>query len=98
MTRRADAASIERMRDRARPTARQIYALAAILCERYGQAFPETQAEASRLIERLRFAQGHPQPRLEDVPLPPSRRRGRGTEKLAKAIAEEVIRAVKTTA
>jgi len=82
------------MRDDARPTARQIYALAAILCERYGQAFPETQADASRLIERLRFAQGHPAPRLEDVPLRPHRRRGRGTEKLAKAIAEEVMRAV----
>ena len=84
------------MRDEARPTARQIYALAAILCMRYGQAFPETQAEASRLIERLRFAQGHPQPRLEDVPLPPRRRSGRGTERLAKAIAEEVVKAVRS--
>jgi hypothetical protein len=79
------------MHEQAAPTARQIWALAAILCERYGQAFPETRADASRLIERLRFAQGHPQPRLEDVPL---RRRssGRGAQKLARIIAVEVAK------
>jgi len=79
------------MHEQAAPTARQIWALAAILCERYGQAFPETRADASRLIERLRFAQGHPQPRLEDVPL---RRRssGRGAQNLARIIAVEVAK------
>lgn len=79
------------MHELAPPTSRQIWALAAILCERYGQAFPETRADASRLIERLRFAQGHPAPRLEDVPL---RRRGsaRGAQKLARVIAAEVVK------
>ena len=80
------------MDEHAPPTARQIWALAAILCDRYGQAFPETRADASRLIERLRFAQGHPAPRLEDVPL--RRRRGsrRGAQKLARVIAAEVAK------
>ena len=79
------------MHDEAPPTVRQVYALAAVLCHRYGQRFPETRAEASRIIERLRFAQGHPAPRLEDAP----RREcgaGRGTKKLARAIAAEVAR------
>jgi hypothetical protein len=55
-------------------TVRQVYALAAALCERAGEAFPETRDEASELIERLRVENGHPAPRLEDVPL---RRRAR---------------------
>jgi hypothetical protein len=33
---------------------RQIFALAAALCERAGEAFPETRFEASELIERFR--------------------------------------------
>ena len=57
-----------------KPTVRQIYALAAALCERAGEEFPETGEAASELIERLRIENGHPAPRLEDVPL---RRRGR---------------------
>jgi hypothetical protein len=63
-----------------RPTVRQVYALAAVLCERDGEAFPETSADASELIERLRRETGHPAPRLSDVPLRPRRagaRRGR---------------------
>ena len=60
-----------------RPTVRQVYALAAALCERAGEAFPETFDEASELIERLRLELGHPQPRLSDVLLRPRRRRGR---------------------
>jgi hypothetical protein len=56
------------MRSR-KATVRQVYALAAALCERAGEAFPETQDEASELIERLRIENGHPAPRLEDVPL-----------------------------
>jgi hypothetical protein len=56
-----------------KPTVRQVYALAAALCERAGEEFPETRDAASELIERLRVENGHPAPRLEDVPL----RRGR---------------------
>jgi hypothetical protein len=65
------------MSDRERPTVRQIYALAAALCERMGEEFPGTRTEASELIERLRVENGHPAPRLEDSPrLRPRRRRG----------------------
>jgi hypothetical protein len=59
-----------------KPTVRPVYALAAALCERAGEAFPETRAEASEAIERLRLARGHPAPRLSDVPFRPRRRRG----------------------
>ena len=79
-----------------RPTVRQIYALAAALCERAGEEFPETRGDASELIERLRIENGHPAPRLEDLPPPPTpyrRRRGRGgADKLARRIAAEVAR------
>jgi hypothetical protein len=51
-----------------KPTIRQVYALAAALCERADEGFPETREEASALIERLRIENGHPAPRLEDVP------------------------------
>jgi hypothetical protein len=61
----------ERMR-RLRPTARQVYALAVELCELKGEPFPETAAEMADLIERLREANGHPTPRLEDTPLRPA--------------------------
>jgi len=59
------------------PTVRQVYALAGALCERAGEAFPETRAEASELIERLRIENGHPAPRLWDTPLRRRRRRRR---------------------
>ncbi len=78
------------------PTVRQIYALAAALCERAGEEFPETREEASELIERLRLENGHPAPRLEDVPLRPrGRRRGggridRGASTVAAALAREM--------
>jgi hypothetical protein len=78
-----------------RPTVRQIYALAAALCEKAGEEFPETREDASEVIERLRIENGHPAPRLEDLPpLPPRRnRRGRGgADKLARRIAAEVAR------
>ena len=78
-----------------RPTVRQIYALAAALCEKAGEEFPESREAASELIERLRLENGHPAPRLEDLPpLPPRRpRRGRsGADKLARRIAAEVAR------
>jgi hypothetical protein len=53
---------------RDKPTVRQVYALAAELCERMGEEFPESRADASELIERLRTENGHPAPRLEDSP------------------------------
>ncbi len=56
-----------------RPTVRQIYALAAALCERLGEEFPPSGTDASELIERLRRENGHPAPALEDAP---PRRRG----------------------
>jgi len=61
-----------------KPTVRQVYALAAALCERAGEEFPKTWEAASELIERLRVENGHPQPRLEDVPFRPRARRGWG--------------------
>ena len=84
-----------RMHEDALPTARQIYALAAALCERMGEEFPETRAAASAAIERLRIENGHPAPRLDDTPLTRgrarARRRGRnGTDKLAGAIARRL--------
>ena len=50
---------------RGKPTVRQVYALAAALCERMGEEFPESRAEASEVIERLRIENGHPAPSLE---------------------------------
>jgi hypothetical protein len=50
-----------------KPTVRQVYALAAALCERLGEEFPESRGDASELIERLRTENGHPAPRLEDA-------------------------------
>ena len=84
------------MRRDAKPTVRQVYALAAALCERLGEEFPESWEAASELIERLRLETGHPQPRLEDVPLRPRRRRGwgrrGGIDGRASAAAAELAR------
>jgi hypothetical protein len=44
-----------------------MYALAAALCERAGEVFPETLDAASELIERLRTENGHPAPRRDDL-------------------------------
>jgi hypothetical protein len=76
------------------PTVRQVYALAAALCERSGEEFPATREVASETIERIRTEIGHPAPRLQDAPSRRhgSRRAGRGTRKLARAIAVEVVR------
>ena len=85
-----------------RPTVRQVYALAAALCERAGEAFPGTRVEASETIERLRLESGHPAPRLSDVPA--RRRRGgrggrrwrrvrvRNVERRASEAAAELVR------
>lgn len=79
-----------------KPTVRQVYALAAALCEQAGEEFPETREAASELIERLRVESGHPAPRLEDAPLRPRslrRRRGRRpNERDASRVAAELAR------
>jgi hypothetical protein len=80
----------------AKATVRQIYALAAALCERAGEEFPETREAASELIERLRIEAGHPAPRLEDVPFRPRlrqrRRQRRDSDGRASAAAAELAR------
>ena len=63
------AALIVTVQKAGKPTVRQVYALAAALCERLGEEFPESRGAASELIERLRVENGHPAPRLEDAPL-----------------------------
>ncbi len=50
------------------PTVRQVYALAAALCERFGEPFPDRRDDASELIERVRREIGHPEPRLDERP------------------------------
>lgn len=60
------------------PTVRQVYALAAALCERMGEEFPASREAASETIERLRIENGHPAPALEDASAR-SRERRRGT-------------------
>ena len=77
------------MRPDGKPTVRQIYALAAALCERAGEEFPETRDAASELIERLRVENGHPAPRLEDAPVRPRGRR-RGASRAAKELVDEM--------
>ncbi len=42
----------------AKPTGRQVYALAHELCKRTGERFPSTRGAASELIERLRAENG----------------------------------------
>lgn len=85
----------------ARPTVRQVYALAAALCERADEAFPETFDQASELIERLRLELGHPAPRLSDVLLARRRRRRRqggrrgsahDHDRRASEVADELVR------
>jgi hypothetical protein len=81
------------MRRDDRPTVRQVYALAAALCERAGEEFPATRDDASKLIELLRTENGHPAARLADVPFRPREpRRGRSREdrRASKAAAELV--------
>ena len=81
-----------------KPTVRQVYALAAALCERADEEFPETSDGASELIERLRIENGHPAPRRDDTPRPPRRharpgggvRRRSGADRLASAIAKKL--------
>jgi hypothetical protein len=83
------------MKSEAPPTGRQVYALAAALCELVDEPFPETRGEASALIERLRRELGHPAPALDDSPRRPrarSRVGGGGAEKLARAIAAELAK------
>jgi hypothetical protein len=65
-----------RLADDASPTVRQVYALAAALCEKVGEPFPDRRDDASDLIERLRREIGHPAPAMP--PRRPRPRRDRG--------------------
>ena len=56
------------MRSDAPPTVRQVYALAAILCQLCDEEFPQDREVASQLIERFRRELGHPHPRLDESP------------------------------
>jgi hypothetical protein len=80
------------MRPDGKPTVRQVYALAAALCERAGEEFPETRDAASGLIERLRIENGHPAPRLEDVPVPRLRKGSGRAERAASRAASDLVR------
>jgi hypothetical protein len=73
----------------ASPTTRQVYALAAALCERMGEEFPESREAASETIERLRIENGHPAPRLEDTP-PRRRRRRRSRDRASSEVARRL--------
>ena len=42
------------MRTDAPPTVRQIWAIAATLCEKTGELFPQTRGEASELLDKLK--------------------------------------------
>ena len=77
------------MKPNGTPTVRQVYALAAALCERAGEEFPESRDAASKLIERLRIENGHPAPRLEDVPFRPRGAR-RGAGRVAKRLVDDM--------
>jgi hypothetical protein len=57
-----------------KPTVRQVFALAAVLCQMVDEPFPETRGAASDLIERFRRELGHPNPRPADTPRRPRRR------------------------
>jgi hypothetical protein len=70
---------------------RQVYALAAARYQRAGEEFPETREAASELIERLRSENGHPAPRLEDVPFRPRKGPGR-PERPASRAASNLVR------
>ena len=56
------------MRSDAPPTVRQVYALAAVLCQMVDEEFPKDRETASTLIERFRRELGHPNPRLDESP------------------------------
>jgi len=66
--------SNRRFGHRDKPSVKQIYALCAALCERQGEAFPESRVEASELIERVRTENGHPVPSLREKEVMPLRR------------------------
>ena len=42
------------MPNEAKPTVKQVYAIAAALCKESGENFPQSRGEASELIRKLR--------------------------------------------
>jgi hypothetical protein len=78
------------------PTVRQVYALAAALCERSGEEFPATREVASDAIERLRAENGHPAPAFKTWPSAIAVLSGPGAGRgSSHAIAAEVARELK---
>jgi hypothetical protein len=74
------------------PTVRQVYALAAALCERAGEEFPATREAASETIERLRIENGQPAPRLHDIPPRRGKRAKRDLRsRVAEALTDEML-------
>jgi hypothetical protein len=71
-----------------RPTIRQVYALAAALCTKVDEPWPETFDDASELIERVRTEIGHPEPRLEDCA---HRRRPSWQRRLDRELHDEIL-------
>lgn len=74
---------------------RQVYALAAALCERTGEEFPETREAASELIDRLRTENGRPAPPRHDVPRrrrAPGRRALSRDERMRGRAADDLVR------
>lgn len=72
-----------------RPTIRQVYALAHVLCAKLDERFPLTFTEMSVLLERLRYETGHPEPRLGDAPPRPPRPRWR--RRLERELHDEIL-------
>jgi len=56
-----------RFRRREKPSVKQVYALAAALCERTGEEFPARRSDASELIQRLWAENGDPRARLRPL-------------------------------
>ena len=54
----------------AKPTGRQVYALAAALCRHIGESFPTTRYAASELIDRLRADRGEIEEPTGEAPMP----------------------------
>jgi hypothetical protein len=70
------------------PTVRQVYAIAAALCAKLDEPWPETFDEASQLIGRIRTEIGHAQPRLEECA---SRRRPKWARRLDRELHDEIV-------
>ena len=53
-TRHTFSGSINCVSNEAKPTVKQVYAIAAALCKESGREFPQSRGEASEMIKKLR--------------------------------------------